>query len=149
MRTTVRRMIERAGEEYGSEARVAARLGVTRQRLSEWKTGARPIPLPRLAHLASLLGMDEEETITAVVIERHRSGKMRAATVLLASAIAALSSISNDANANPLDARCIMRSRLGRFLATVRPLRRVRALCWVEQSSEETRSPCGALLGLQ
>lgn len=131
MGTTVRRLISLASQEMGSDTRVAARLGVTRQRLWEWKTGARPMPLERVAHLASLIGWSEEETIAAVAIDRHRSGKTFAAIALIASAIAASSGIYNDANANPLDTRCITRTRIGRFLATLQSRIAMAAPCWV------------------
>jgi len=70
MTTTVRRLIDKARQNHGSDTNVAALMGVTRQRIAEWKSGRLPIPMLRLAHLASLAGVSEEEAVADYATER-------------------------------------------------------------------------------
>jgi hypothetical protein len=132
MATTVRRLIEKAAQTYGTDSEVALRLGVTRQRLWEWKEGKRTMPMDRFAHLATLAGVNPEKAIASEAIERY--GKKVAALALIVSASAAFtpndaSARSRNSTAEPLNPLHIMRSRLGRFLALGQRRRRLVALC--------------------
>lgn len=80
MAMTVRRLIERAAKIHGNESHVAAQLGVTRQRLYEWKTGARLMPLSRIPQLAALAGCSPEATLAEVVISRFKRAVAEALT---------------------------------------------------------------------
>jgi transcriptional regulator with XRE-family HTH domain len=115
MATTVRRLIEKAAKSLGSDTRVAERLGVSRQRLWDWKSGLREMPMDRLEHLATLAGEKPEKAIALVAVERYHLGKRLANIALLA---AALVSLPDNSSATPLDTLHIMRNRkFGRFFA--------------------------------
>jgi len=119
MATTVRRLIEKAAQSMGSDTRVAERLGVSRQRLSDWKTGFRDMPLERLEHLALLAGEQPERVIGLVAVERYRLGKRLATLAIIA--LAASASLPGDASAKLLEStRCTLR-------AAIRALRGVAA----------------------
>lgn len=121
MQTTVRRIIEMAAESVGSDVRLAERIGVSRQRLYEWKDGRRPIPMARLEHVAIIAGINPENAIAVVAVERHRLGKRIAVLALTALAGGVLSPQAPDGA--PLDKLHIMRSvarALQRFASSLR-----------------------------
>ena len=117
MPTTVRRLIEVAAESLGSDVRLAERLGVSRQRVWEWKDGRRPIPMARVEHIAILAGVNPEHAIALVAVERHQLGKRIAGLAI--TALAAFVSVPQNANAalrealHPIHyAQCLRRLRV-------------------------------------
>jgi DNA-binding transcriptional regulator YdaS (Cro superfamily) len=93
MSTTVRRLIERAAHFAGSEGAVAKRLRVGPERLSQWKSGSRPMPDHQVIDLAQLTGEDPEKALGAYRWERYttKKGLWNAAVVIITCAIGAWS----------------------------------------------------------
>lgn len=61
-------LIERAAERAGSHAELARTLEVTRQRLNDWKHGARSCPPQTQARIAELAGEDAKEWLWRAVM---------------------------------------------------------------------------------
>lgn len=56
-------LIGQAAKTAGNQGKLAGLLGVSAQRITDWKTGTRPCPLHIQAHIAELAGEDAKEWV--------------------------------------------------------------------------------------
>jgi transcriptional regulator with XRE-family HTH domain len=61
-------LIERAAKECGSKQELAKRLGVTPQKLSNWRTGAVQMPPEQAAIIADIAGLIPEDWLVRVTL---------------------------------------------------------------------------------
>lgn len=85
--SVLERAIDRALQVCGTQTQLGFKLGVSPQRITDWKTGIRPCPAHQLAAIARLAAMEPAQLIGDYAIERaKKKGTLaRAAGVLLAS----------------------------------------------------------------
>lgn len=76
----LRELIEDAARQHGTHTAVAQALGVTPQRLNDWKNGHRPCPIHTQAQIAEMAGRDAKEWVWGVVC--HQLGRAVAAVAL-------------------------------------------------------------------
>lgn len=61
-------LIERAAKECGSKTALAQKLGVTPQRLNDWRTGFRQCPAEQVAIIADIAGLPAEEWLVRATL---------------------------------------------------------------------------------
>ena len=61
-------LIERAAKESGSKTALAEKMGVSPQRLNDWRTGYRPCPPEQVAILADIAGLVAEEWLARATL---------------------------------------------------------------------------------
>lgn len=71
MSKKISELIAGASQVLGSDNAIAVRLGVPRQLVSMWKSGARDCPPEDQARIAAILGADPREALVSAVLERH------------------------------------------------------------------------------
>jgi hypothetical protein len=81
----LRELIDRAAARQGTQTALAAELGATKQRLYEWRTGARPCPIEVQARIAQLAGEDAQAWTWEVV--RSKLGKLAKSTATHGAAV--------------------------------------------------------------
>lgn len=64
-------LIERAASESGSQRRLAEILGVTQNRVSDWKTGARECPPEKVALIADAAKLPADQWLARAVLWRQ------------------------------------------------------------------------------
>lgn len=64
-------LIERAAAEAGSQRRLAETLGVTQNRISDWKTGARECPPEKVALIAHEAKLPADQWLARAVLWRQ------------------------------------------------------------------------------
>lgn len=64
-------LIELAAKKLGSKTEVARELGVSPQRLHDWKTGFRPCPIENVAILADMAGLPPEIWLARAALWTH------------------------------------------------------------------------------
>lgn len=85
---TLQAAIDQAASTAGSNRALAEMLGVSPQRLNEWKHGHRPCPLHNQARIAELAGVDPKEWVWREIC--RQLGRATAAVLLtLAASLAA------------------------------------------------------------
>jgi hypothetical protein len=67
----VTELISRASDIVGSNAKLAAQMGITPPTVSMWKTGAKPCPPEDQARLARIAGLDPLQALLVAHLERH------------------------------------------------------------------------------
>lgn len=60
---TIKTLIDKVSEIVGNQTKVAERLGVPPNRVTDWKTGVRPCPLEVQLALCDLASLDEHATL--------------------------------------------------------------------------------------
>lgn len=111
---TLQALIDEAASLCKSEAALAARMGVTRQRLSEWKHNKRPCPTEVIAQLASITQASGEEARRVLADAECRKGSNAGkAEVMRRAFFGALALGVALCGANPTDAAAsVTRERL-------------------------------------
>jgi transcriptional regulator with XRE-family HTH domain len=120
MSTTVRRLVEKAQQFHREKKAIAERLGVGPERLSQWQSGARPMPDEKLIELAYMSGQDPVEALGRYHWERANPGKRRAVGAIIAFATAALS-----VTATPGDTRATTVQRVSGAVDALHIMRRL------------------------
>lgn len=64
-------LIDKAAEVAGNDAKLAVQIGVTRQRVSQWRHGHQPCPPADVALLAHVAGLDAEAWGSRALIAQH------------------------------------------------------------------------------
>lgn len=82
-------LITQAATRTGDQKHLATALGVTPQRITEWKNGHRPCPLATQARIAELAGEDPKEWVWQAVC--RQMGRATAAVLLALAAVLAAS----------------------------------------------------------
>lgn len=95
-----RDLIDKAASRLGTCAAVARAVGVTPQRLHEWKQGHRTCPADRVDQLAELAGLSMEQRVRAVW-EAVRKGAGKAVALALLGAVAITLSLSLSGQSAP------------------------------------------------
>jgi len=78
---TVKSLIDEAAEMCGGQAKLAARIGVDRARVTHWQTGAEPISPESVGLLCDVLGVPSEEArrlAALAVLERAKPARKEA-----------------------------------------------------------------------
>lgn len=64
-------LIEKASLNAGSDNKLAASLGVTRQNISQWKHGHKPCPVADQVLMAEIAGLKPEEWIARALVAQY------------------------------------------------------------------------------
>ena len=82
--TAVNKLLDKARESCSttSDAAFAERIGVTRQLVSQWRTGKTPLPDERIAQLARISKDDPGRWLVAIRAEQSHGEAAKAWTVL-------------------------------------------------------------------
>ena len=111
-------LIQKASEQAGSDYKLAQRLKVTRQMVSQWKHGHKTCPPADQALMAGIAGLDPEAWAARAIIAQHEGSekgellKQALKKALLATGVA-LGTYGNQVQAATLDGlgyfiRCIL-----------------------------------------
>lgn len=95
---SVKRMIDRALVFCSTRTAIAARLGVTPQRLNDWESGRRSMPDEALIELAHIGGKDPKLCLGEYHLERHekkRAGALAGIAAVAFSVVAAVAPLSD------------------------------------------------------
>jgi DNA-binding transcriptional regulator YdaS (Cro superfamily) len=65
-------LVERAARECGSKTKLAERLGVSPQRLNEWRTGYRDCPPEDVALIADAAGLPADQWLVRATLWKHK-----------------------------------------------------------------------------
>lgn len=65
-------LIERAAKECGTKTALAEKMGISAQRLNDWRTGYRPCPPEQVAILADIAGLVAEEWLVRATLYHAR-----------------------------------------------------------------------------
>lgn len=71
MQERFRVLLDAAAKVAGSDYKLAQLIGVPRQTVSHWRSGKKPCPVEDQALMASIAGMNPEETLIRAVLEKH------------------------------------------------------------------------------
>jgi hypothetical protein len=94
-------LIDLASKATGSDYKLAAELGVTRQNVSNWRHAKTPCPVGDQALMAQLAGMDPEAwTARAVVAQYEGTPKGEKLAVALGKALLATGAVIASSGAN-------------------------------------------------
>jgi plasmid maintenance system antidote protein VapI len=80
MTMQLQQLIEQAAANAGTATALAKQLGVSPQRITEWKNGHRPCPLHSQAQIAELAGIDPKEWVWGQICKQL--GRVASAAVL-------------------------------------------------------------------
>jgi len=106
------RLIDLASKAAGSDYKLAAELGTSRQTVSNWRHGHKTCPAGDVALMAQLAGLDPEAWTARAVIEQYAgTAKGEKLAAALGKALLATGAViaSSGANAGSYLIRCIER----------------------------------------
>jgi phytoene/squalene synthetase len=95
-------LIDKVKEKTGSDYKTAQAMGFSRQVVSDWRNGRRPMPPEDMALLASLAGMDASAWLVRGVLAKHEGtpkGERLLAALGKSSAVIGVAIATGTANA--------------------------------------------------
>lgn len=67
----INELIDRASKVAGSDYKLAQAIGNTRQAISNWRHGFRPVPVEDVALMASIAGLEADKWALRALVMRH------------------------------------------------------------------------------
>lgn len=67
----INELIDRAAAAAGSDYKLAQAIGTTRQAVSNWRHGFRPVPVEDVALMASMAGLEADKWALRALVMRH------------------------------------------------------------------------------
>lgn len=64
-------LIDKAAAIAGSDYKLAKNLGVTRQYLSDWRHGRKPVPIGEIVLMADIAGLKPDEWLAREIVSKH------------------------------------------------------------------------------